>query len=101
MAKTGSTILSFLMGAVVGAVVALLYAPTSGEELRGQIRSEADARVEQLSEEWEKAMAEMQASIEKTRSDVMAYLEQMQEQESQDEAAKADVVVEVEVSEEN
>lgn len=89
MAKTVSTIFSFLLGAAVGAAVALLYAPTSGEELRGQIRTEADVRLEKLSAEWEKAIAELQASVDKTRTEVMTYLEQMQEETAQVEDVEA------------
>ncbi|MCK5642503.1 MAG: YtxH domain-containing protein, partial [Gammaproteobacteria bacterium] len=36
--NAGTSIVSFLVGATFGAVIALLYAPSSGEELRGQIR---------------------------------------------------------------
>lgn len=38
----GDFLLGLLVGASVGAAVALLYAPSSGEETRGQIRSAAD-----------------------------------------------------------
>lgn len=81
MGKGGSSILSFLLGALAGAVVALLYAPKSGEELRAQIRSEAEARMEQLNDELEKTLAEVRETVEKTRAELMSYMEQMQETE--------------------
>lgn len=40
----------FLTGAAIGAAVALLYAPQSGEETRRQLRQKADEGREQLSE---------------------------------------------------
>jgi len=89
MGNKGSSVLSFLLGALVGAAIALLYAPSSGEELRSQIKTEADIRLEKLSAEWEKTLTELQASAEKTRSEVKAYIDQMQIEE----------VAEVEVAE--
>lgn len=40
----------FLTGAAIGAAVALLYAPQSGEETRRQLRQKADEGREQLTE---------------------------------------------------
>lgn len=93
MGNKGSSLLSFLLGAVVGAAVALLYAPTSGEELRTNIKTEADIRVEKLSAEWDKTVAELQASAEKTRAEVMSYIEQLQ---ATDEVAEIEAVEEAE-----
>lgn len=36
--KNGHTFLAFMLGGLVGATVALLYAPTSGEEARRRIK---------------------------------------------------------------
>ena len=88
MAKTGTSLLAFLFGAIVGAAVALLYAPTSGEELRANIKTEADVRMEQLTAEWERTRAELLASAEKTRDEVMTYLEQMKPAEVQAEVVE-------------
>ena len=73
----GSNFMSFLSGAVFGAIIALLYAPTSGEELRGNIREEVDARWQQASEEWDKTMESIQASIEEMSEEFKAYFEQL------------------------
>ena len=93
MGNKGSSLLSFLLGAVVGAAVALLYAPTSGEELRTNIKTEADIRVEKLSAEWDKTVAELQASAEKTRAEVMSYIVPLQ---ATDEVAEIEAVEEAE-----
>ena len=42
------TILSFVLGAVAGAVTALLLAPKSGAELRGEIAEGVDDAVNQV-----------------------------------------------------
>jgi gas vesicle protein len=73
-------ILSFAAGAFVGAVVALLYAPKSGEELRAQIRSETDAAAKRASVEWKKAVQEVQRQVEEGQSQMKAYMAQMQSQ---------------------
>lgn len=39
--SSGSVLLAFVLGAVAGAAVALLYAPTSGEETRRKIAEKA------------------------------------------------------------
>ena len=65
-------ILSFmagtLCGAVVGATVALLLAPASGEELRGEMVNR-----------WEDALNEARLAMEETRRDLQAQFEMMQQ----------------------
>jgi gas vesicle protein len=73
----GSNFMSFLSGAVFGAIIALLYAPTSGEELRGQIRDEVDVRWQQASEELDKALENVQESIDEMSGELKAYFEQL------------------------
>jgi gas vesicle protein len=74
------SIVSFLAGAFVGSVVALLYAPKSGEELRAQIKAEADATAKRASAEWNKAMQEIKAEIEESQNQVKGYMVQLQSQ---------------------
>jgi gas vesicle protein len=45
---TVGTILTFILGATVGAAVALLFAPKSGEELRGDIADEVSDDVDHV-----------------------------------------------------
>jgi gas vesicle protein len=74
---------SFLFGVVTGAVVALLYAPSSGEELRGQIQTTAQADMQRMREEWNRNLAQMQAQINKLNADATAYMEQMRGSEGE------------------
>lgn len=94
MGKRGFPFLTFILGSFVGAVVALLYAPTSGEELRTQIRVEADTRLKQASEEWDKALKNMQKSLDETTEEIRAYLEQLSTK-TQPEPVEVEVVEEV------
>jgi gas vesicle protein len=51
----------FILGAMIGAIAALLMAPSSGEELRGQIQGEA----QRISNEVSLAANERRAELEK------------------------------------
>jgi len=68
-----TALLSFLTGALFGAVAGLLLAPTSGQELRGRIREEAERDWSRATAEWEKAKVEAQAAIEQMRAEAQAY----------------------------
>ena len=46
--ETGTMLLSFLAGAAVGVGAALLLAPKTGEEMRGQIKNLADDAVDKI-----------------------------------------------------
>ena len=76
-------ILSFmagaLCGAVVGATAALLLAPSSGEELRGD-----------MVHRWEDALNEARQAMEDTRRDLQAQFEMMQQGNYQEEAAETE-----------
>ena len=56
-----------LLGAALGAIFALLFAPQSGEELRSKIQTTAE-------QDWQKMQAEWQEGMEKTQQ----RLDQMQ-----------------------
>jgi len=75
MSNKSFPLLSFLAGAAVGAVVALLYAPASGEELRAQIREEADVRWKMATDEFDKAVNSMQQALDESRKEMLAYIE--------------------------
>lgn len=64
--------LSFLLGAATGAAVGLLLAPSSGEELRANIKSQADTQVTRLQDEYQKAVQEMQSRVDNLNSEMQA-----------------------------
>jgi gas vesicle protein len=76
LVKTGEKkmkfIIGFIWGAIVGAAVALLYAPSTGEELRANIKTQADTQAARLQDEWQKGMSELQDRMDKINSDLQA-----------------------------
>lgn len=64
--------LSFLLGAIAGAAAALLFAPSSGEELRTNIKTQADTQYARLQDEYQKGMQEMRAQMDKMSSELRA-----------------------------
>ena len=74
MSEEGNPIFAFIigliMGALVGASVAILYAPEAGEELRRKIQSGAEAN-------WQKANLE----LERVKQTIQEKTQQPQTQE--------------------
>jgi gas vesicle protein len=64
--------LSFLLGAAMGAAVALLFAPSSGDELRTNIKTQADTQYARLQDEYQKGMQEMHAKMDKMSSELQS-----------------------------
>ena len=48
---------------LVGAIAAQLFAPECGEQMRGQLRTEATAQLETAQGQWQKSMDSMQNEI--------------------------------------
>jgi gas vesicle protein len=65
-------IIGFIWGAFVGAALALLYAPSTGEELRTNIKTQADTQSAKLQVEWQKGMSELHTRMDKMSSDLQA-----------------------------
>jgi gas vesicle protein len=57
-----------MLGAVAGAVTALLLAPTSGEELRSRARERFDDLSDDVREAYEARVAQLEAELEKLRT---------------------------------
>jgi gas vesicle protein len=53
----------FMMGAVMGVGVALLFAPSSGDELRANIAKEVDSQYVRVQKEIKKGLDDLQAQI--------------------------------------
>ena len=70
------SIFAFIVGAAVGAIAALLYAPQSGEELRARIREEAELERQRLQAQYERGLTEMHARVDKVQQDVQTLVNQ-------------------------
>jgi gas vesicle protein len=57
--------MSLLLGALLGASIALLFAPFSGEELRSNIKTQADVQAARAREEWQKGVQGVQERLNK------------------------------------
>jgi gas vesicle protein len=68
--------LSFLLGAIFGAAIALLYAPSTGEQLRADIKTQVDTQYARLQGEWQKGVQEMQSGVDKLSDDLQAMSSQ-------------------------
>ena len=70
------SIFAFIVGAAVGAIAALLYAPQSGEELRARIREEAELERQRLQAQYERGLSEMHDRVDKVQQDVQTLVNQ-------------------------
>jgi gas vesicle protein len=69
-------LLYFIAGAAVGAVVALLFAPSSGEELRARMGQEAAAERQKIQAEYEKNLQLVHDRIDHMHQDLSAKFQQ-------------------------
>ena len=70
--------LTFVVGALVGAVAALLFAPVSGREMRARIREEAEEGWDSASEQWNTARDQMMAYQAEKLEQVKVQLDELQ-----------------------
>ena len=68
MRKTISFFVGVVMGGLVGATVALLFAPESGTELRSQIRERADSLTGEIRQAVGERRIELQDRLESLRN---------------------------------
>jgi gas vesicle protein len=64
--------LGTLIGALIGSALALLFAPSSGEELRANIKSKTDTQYARLQDEWQKGKQEIDTRMDKLSSKVQS-----------------------------
>ena len=69
----------FLTGALAGGLVALLFAPSSGEELRTNIKTRANNEYEKLQNEMQKGMQELRTRMDRMGGDMQAAADQIEE----------------------
>jgi gas vesicle protein len=58
-----------ISSAILGALVALLFAPSSGNELRSNIKNVVDTQVTKAKDEWQKGMQDVVTRVEKLKSE--------------------------------
>ncbi len=68
MRRFMSFLTGVVFGAVVGALTALLLAPTSGEELRTRARERFDDLTDEVREAYAARVAQLEAELEKLRA---------------------------------
>jgi gas vesicle protein len=66
----------FVFGFLLGTVVSLLFAPTSGEELRTTIKSQMDTQSAKMQEQWQQRYQQLQGRLNRIDSDLQAIEEQ-------------------------
>ncbi|MDX1437630.1 MAG: YtxH domain-containing protein [Anaerolineales bacterium] len=75
MDKVVVPLVSFFAGLLVGAVVALVMAPTSGEELRSEIRVRAESQWADLNQTIQE-MRDATSALEETNAEMEALVEE-------------------------
>ena len=71
--------LGTLLGALIGSALALLFAPSSGEELRANIKTQADTQYARLQDQYQKGMNELQTRMDKMSSELQAMTSRSKE----------------------
>ncbi len=67
MRRYMSFVAGALAGALVGSIIAVLYAPASGEELQARARERLSALSDEIRQAYEARMAELEAELESLR----------------------------------
>jgi gas vesicle protein len=68
-----------LFGGLIGATVALLFAPSSGEQLRTNIKTKADEGYIKLQDDWQNTRQEMQTRMDKMSNELQRLSNRNQE----------------------
>ena len=69
-------LLGGVVGTFIGGIVALLFAPQSGKELRARLQQEAVAERQQLQARYDQAIQDLGERVDKMRGDVQSLLQQ-------------------------
>jgi gas vesicle protein len=75
-------LLSFMLGTVFGVAIALMFAPTSGTELRTNLKAQVDTQSAKVQEQWQEKFSLLQSKIDKMSGDLKALEEETKESES-------------------
>ncbi len=71
--------LSFVLGTILGAALGLLFAPSSGDELRKMIKEQVDTQYAKVQEEVQKGMDKMHSAVEKVSGELDSFKEKAEE----------------------
>lgn len=85
-------LISFTVGAAVGAAAALLLAPSSGEELRSHLYDVAEADRERMRAEYQRGMEDLQQRMDKMSADISSAIQRGQAETAQEIADAAEQV---------
>ncbi len=73
--EKGSNVGAFLLGALVGAGIALLFAPMSGEETQEEIKKRARKLLQQAEERVRAAQHELESRLDQARAGVQSRVD--------------------------
>lgn len=73
-------LISFAVGVLIGAIMALFLAPMSGRDLRGRISDEAHADWQRATDQMHRLQAEMRQNMDRMRQQMETYDHQVREQ---------------------
>lgn len=82
-----------LIGALGGAVLALLFAPESGQALRSQLGSDATAERQRLDAQVDSSLRKIQARVDALHTDLSSYIQNAQQPTSVEADAETEAVV--------
>jgi len=74
------SLVSFAVGVLIGAVMALFLAPMSGRELRGRINEEAQLDWQRATDRWHQSQAEIHQAMDSMREQMEASELRMREE---------------------
>jgi len=67
----------FLAGGLIGAVVAILYAPKSGEEMRSEIRHSAEELLEKARCQYEEAFRKIETLADREKESIIGKTDRL------------------------
>jgi gas vesicle protein len=74
-------VIGLLFGALLGSSVALMFAPSTGEEMRTKIKSQVETQSVKAQEKWQLQKQQVQHRFDKKNGDVQVFSIQAEEVE--------------------
>ena len=73
---------AFVLGTLMGGAIALLFAPSSGDQLRSDLKSQIDTQSARLQEQWQRRYQQIQNRLDKMSGELEMLSEQSTEGET-------------------